>query len=91
MPEDDAEAVRWYRLAAEQGNARAQFNFGLMYANGEGVPEDDVTAYAWLNVAAAQGNADEGKKIVAEHMTQGQIQKAQTLSKLYWKRDVAKP
>ena len=44
VPEDDAEAVRWYRLAAEQGYAAAQFNLGFMYANGEGVPEDDAEA-----------------------------------------------
>ena len=34
VPEDDAEAVRWYRLAAEQGDADAQNNLGFMYANG---------------------------------------------------------
>ena len=37
VPEDDAEAVRWYRLAADQGDADAQYNLGVMYANGEGV------------------------------------------------------
>ena len=37
--ENDAEAVRWYRLAADQGNAKAQFNLGGMYDNGLGVPE----------------------------------------------------
>ena len=41
VPEDDAEAVRWYRLAAEQGHARAQYDLGRMYNNGLGVPEDD--------------------------------------------------
>ena len=37
VTEDDAEAVRWYRLAAEQGLAEAQVNLGVMYDNGEGV------------------------------------------------------
>ena len=32
----DAEAARWYRLAADQGHAGAQYNLGLMYANGRG-------------------------------------------------------
>ena len=36
VPEDDAEAVRWHRLAADQGHAGGQNNLGLMYANGEG-------------------------------------------------------
>ena len=90
VPKDAAEAVRWYRLAAEQGNAIAQSNLGFRYANGEGVPEDDVTAYAWLNIAAAQGQsrANKGKELVARHMTQSQVAKAQKLSREYWTRYV---
>ena len=90
VPEDNAEAVRWYRLGAEQGYALAQSNLGFMYANGDGVPEDDVTAYAWLNIAAAQGqpSANEGKELVAEYLTQSQIAKAQKLSREYWTRYV---
>ena len=49
------EAVRWYRLAAEQGNARAHYNLGLMYGLGDGVPEDVVFAYMWFNLSEAQG------------------------------------
>ena len=43
---DEAEAVRWYRLAAEQGHAGAQYNLGLMHAKGEGVLKDSVLAQA---------------------------------------------
>ena len=45
VPQDYAEAVRWYRLAADQGHARAQFNLGFMYATGDGVPQDGVQAH----------------------------------------------
>ena len=38
-PEIDA-----LRARAEQGDAEAQYNLGLMYAYGEGVPQDDVQA-----------------------------------------------
>ena len=55
---DQAEAVRWYRLAAEQGHADAQFNLGAMYANGVGVPRDDAEAVRWYRLSADQGNAD---------------------------------
>jgi|TARA_B110000967_G_scaffold6241_1_gene6254 TPR repeat protein len=44
VPENNAEAVKWYRKAADQGHAKAQFNLGLMYNNGEGVPENDAEA-----------------------------------------------
>ena len=55
VPENDAEAVKWFRLAAEQGLAEAQFNLGVMYANGEGVPENDAEAVKWYRLAAEQG------------------------------------
>ena len=43
VPEDDQEAVRWYRKAAEQGaRLMLNYNLGVMYANGEGVPEDNT-------------------------------------------------
>ncbi len=44
VPQDYAEAAKWYRLAAEQNNAAAQYNLSLMYANGQGVPRDDGEA-----------------------------------------------
>ena len=50
-------SVRWYRLAADQGDAGAQNNLGWMYANGEGVPEDDAEAAGWYRLAAGQGHA----------------------------------
>ena len=55
--EDDKEAVKWYRKAAEQGYAAAQFNLGNMYANGKGIPEDDKEAVKWYRKAAEQGDA----------------------------------
>ena len=57
VPENDAEAVRWYRLAAEQGDAASQNNLGFMYARGEGVPENDAEAVKWYRLAAEQGHA----------------------------------
>ena len=40
-------ALRLWRPLADQGYAKAQFNLGIMYDNGEGVPESDVQAYKW--------------------------------------------
>jgi len=52
-----AEAVKWYRKAAEQGDADAQFNLGVMYDEGHGVLQDDAEAVKWYRKAAEQGNA----------------------------------
>ena len=43
--------------AAEQGDAEAQYNLGMMYATGIGVREDHVQAYKWL-VLALLGTPD---------------------------------
>ena len=57
VPQDAAEAVRWFRLAAEQGHASAQYNLGVMYDTGEGVPQDAAEAVRWYRLAAEQGYA----------------------------------
>ena len=44
VPRDYKETAKWYKLAAEQGNARAQYNRGVMAANGWGVLADYVIA-----------------------------------------------
>jgi TPR repeat protein len=38
VPQDDAEAMRWYRKAAKQGNAQAQNGLIIMYEERRGVP-----------------------------------------------------
>jgi TPR repeat protein len=48
--------AEWTPLA-EQSNAMAQYNLGVMYDNGHGVPENDKTAVKWYTKAAEQGNA----------------------------------
>jgi TPR repeat protein len=55
--QDDKEAVKWYRLAAEQGQSDAQYNLGLKYAKGQGVIQDYKEAVRLFGLAAAQGNA----------------------------------
>ena len=52
------EAVKWYKKAAEQGNASSQFKLGSSYANGEGVTKDMKEAVKWWTKAAEQGDAD---------------------------------
>src|ERR1039458_7418306 len=51
------EAVKWYRKAAEQDYADAQFNLGNCYHDGEGVAKDYVEAVKWYRKAAEQSYA----------------------------------
>ena len=54
---DYAAALREWRPLAEQGDAEAQFNLGVMYSKGQGVAQDDAQALAWYRKAAEQGYA----------------------------------
>ena len=72
VSQDYAEAVRWYRLAADQGLAEAQYNLGLMYDLGQGVPRDNAEAARWYRLAADQGDAEAQKNLgLMYHLGQG--------------------
>ncbi|MCL4456380.1 MAG: sel1 repeat family protein [Nitrospirae bacterium] len=55
--ENYKEALKWYRLAAEQGHLDAQINLGYMYHNGMGMLKDYKEAIKWYKLAAEKGNA----------------------------------
>ena len=46
-----------YRLAAERGDAFAQFHLSLKYEYGDRVPQDMAEAVRWYRLAAEQGYA----------------------------------
>jgi len=90
VPQDDAEAAKWYRMAAEQGVATVQYNLGVMYNNGQGVPQDSAEAHKWVNLAASRSQGEDLEKFaktrvaLAERMTPSQIAEAQRLAR-EWK------
>jgi TPR repeat protein len=50
--------MKWYRLAADQGDANGQYILGIMYADGKGVPQNYAEAMKWYRLAADQGVAE---------------------------------
>lgn len=52
---DFAEAVKWYRKAAEKGHVPSQYNMAISYKQGTGVPQDERQATYWWEKAAEQG------------------------------------
>ena len=50
------EAVKYYRQAAEKGNADAQSDLGYCYGTGKGVQQDYNEAFKWHKKSAEQGN-----------------------------------
>ena len=57
VTQSDAKAVKWYRLAADQGYAIAQSNLGVMYELGQGVTQSVTEAAKWYRLAANQSSA----------------------------------
>src|SRR6185295_16934152 len=55
VPQDYAEAVRWFRKAADGGYARAQFNLGFSYITARGVMRDWGEGARWCRPAAELG------------------------------------
>jgi hypothetical protein len=80
---DYATALREWKPLAEQGNADAQNNLGVIYNNGWGVLLDFVRAHMWFNIAASSGNtnASKNREVIAKRMTSIQIENAQKLAR----------
>jgi TPR repeat protein len=72
-----------YRLAAEQGNADAQYNLGVLFSKGQGVVQDFKKAHMWFNLVALKGDNESVKARdgIAIRMTPQQIGEAQTMAR----------
>jgi len=54
----ESSEIEKLRQKAEEGDADAQFNLGIMYDNGKGVEQDYKEAVKWFRKVAEQGYAD---------------------------------
>ena len=72
---DYINAAEYFRKAAEDGHADAQFNLGIMYVNGLGVQKNNEDALRWLGKAAGQGHAEAKNKLGLLRGGKGKIEK----------------
>jgi Fe2+ transport system protein B len=63
------EGQRWQK-SAEQGDANAQYELGLLYIDGEGVSQDHAKASEWIRKAAEQGHMAAKDFVVKEKLEQ---------------------
>ena len=91
VAQDYAEAVKWFRPAAQQNVALAQLNLGTSYYFGNGVPQDFVLAHVWWNLAAAhlppgedRDRAGYNRDSIEAEMTPNEVAEAQRLAR-EWK------
>ena len=75
--------MKWYRLAADQGFAKAQHNLGFLYLNGLGVLQDYTIAHMWFNIGSANGQekSTTSRDLLAKKMTPQIIETAQAMAR----------
>jgi TPR repeat protein len=97
VPQDDAEAAKWYQMAAEKGSAKAQYQLGALYTRSPQA-RDPKKGYEWLTIAAqtiGTGNmggitADQATTLAAlakMSLSDAEVKEAEAAAKAF----VAKP
>ena len=79
-----AEAAKWYRKVAEQGDANAQRNLGMYYIQEK---RDNVRGYAWIFLSVKNRLEDSTSKLaeLEKQMDKGEIERAKKLAEEYSK------
>ncbi|MFN3351819.1 tetratricopeptide repeat protein [Pseudorhodoplanes sp.] len=85
IPPDTAEAIAWWKRAAAQGHAEAQFMLATQYLYGLAIPADYGQAYTWALIASqseslSESARNEVRKLMAEirgRLTPAEIKAAQ--------------
>ena len=89
VEKNDKEAMRGFKLAAEQDHVHSQFDIGTMYELGEGVTKDNIYAYMWYEIVALSGKVNcsytelalDRKKNIELIMSNSDISSAQKLAR----------
>jgi hypothetical protein len=67
---DYAQAVFWWRKAADQGDSAAQYHMGFCHLKGHGACKDEIEAYAYFNLASVHNeNARRSLEILHGHFS----------------------
>ena len=82
VPQDYAEARKWFTRAAHDGYATAQFDLGRLWEKGWGGPKSLIRAYVWDDLAASHGNFDaqRARDAIRDKLTPAQLNEAQSLA-----------
>ena len=67
--QDLLEALKWYRMAATQGDPRSQIKLAVCYSHGHGIPQDLSYAYAWAIIGLSNPRINEDQKRILENIT----------------------
>ena len=85
VEQNDTQAANWYRRAANQDDAQAQYNLALRYARGQGTPLDYGQAYMWISLAGTNASGEHKNEVlkvreyIVELMEPEQIEEGEEL------------
>ena len=82
---DTGQAIEWFRKAAAQGHAPAEFQLGQLYDFGFGVAQDDALALTWYRKAAEHGSAA-AQRTLGELYKKGRAVAADATEAVRWFR-----
>ena len=88
---DYSQALRLWQPLAQQGDAKAQFNLGVLYQSGQGVAQDYQQAAAWWQKAAAQGHATACFHLGRLYLTGKGVAKDYQQAKMWFEKALAQP
>ncbi len=83
-----AEAFSLFQKLAEQNDAKAQFNLGVMYDLGQHVTQNYAHAVSWYRKAAEQGNANAQYNLALKYQTGQGVLRSDTEA-AYWYRQAS--
>lgn len=86
VPQDAVEAVKWYKLAADQGHGYSQKELAIAYYTGNGVPQDLVRAAMWLNLSKVRNFGMADLMLVEGQMDPASIQRARRMAEAWTAR-----
>jgi hypothetical protein len=82
VPQDNSQALKWYKRSAELFHKDAQNNLGALYSKGEGTEQNFVEALKWFLISA-ENRSEGGQKnirILEKRMNYEKISQAQKLA-----------
>ncbi|MDI2091771.1 tetratricopeptide repeat protein [Commensalibacter oyaizuii] len=77
------EALKYYHLAAEQGNIPAMFALGAMYGGGNHIEPDRVKAQEWFTKAAEKGHP-KAQLMLGRYFAKGLVEEQNLIKARYW-------
>jgi uncharacterized protein len=83
-PQDNKEAIKWFRRSADQGYSKAQYSLGLVYDNGEGVVQDYKEAVKWYRKSAEQGFLPAQYNLGVKYFNGKGVVRDYVMAHMYW-------